>query len=273
MTRGRKLVTAVVGWPIEHSRSPQIINAAFAASGITGEMIPVGIPPERFAATLEWLRSIEAVGASVTIPHKVAAKAACDRSSTAAEAIGAVNCLQFTGEQLIGHNTDEQGFADSLRAAGFETAGSTVVVLGAGGSARAIVHAVRDAAAIEVIARDPSRVAWTTAQPWTPEVLADGFSRASLVVDCTPVGLGGDGERSWVEALPLDRLARGAWIATLVYHRTPVLLQRATSRGHSVIDGKAMLIHQGARAFTIWTGAPAPIEAMTRALDDSLRGT
>ncbi|MGE0867803.1 MAG: shikimate dehydrogenase [Kofleriaceae bacterium] len=271
MTSARTCVAAILGWPVEHSRSPQIMSAAFAAVGIDGVMIPVGVPPERFAAAVEGLRAIGAIGASVTVPHKLAAKLACTRCTPDAEAIGAVNCLQFSGGEVIGHNTDAQGFSDSLRAAGFEIAGSSVIVLGAGGAARAVVHAVRGAASVEVFARDPSRIPWVAARPWESTALAEGIARASLVVDCTSVGLGGAGERAWVEALPLDRAPPTAWVATLVYHRTPLLLERARHRGHSIIDGKAMLIHQGARAFAIWTGTPGPVAAMARALDDSLR--
>ena len=129
-----------------------------------------------------------------------------------------------------------------------------------------------------MIARRPEAVAWTRAAPWTEARLREAFAAADLVVDCTPAGLGGavegaDGaarEAAFVDALPLDALRPAAWAASLVYHRRTIWLERASARGHSTVDGRAMLVHQGARAFTIWTSQPAPIEAMAHALDHAL---
>ena len=124
--------------------------------------------------------------------------------------------------------------------------------------------------AVEVIARDPSRAPWATAWPWTDEHLRDAFARADVVIDCTPIGLDAAAEPAAVDALPLDALRPHAWVASLVYHRLPLLLARARTRGHAVLDGRAMLVHQGARAFTTWTGTPPPISAMAAALDAAL---
>ena len=125
---------------------------------------------------------------------------------------------------------------------------------------------------VEVIAR--RSVDWATAWPWTAENLRDAFARADLVIDTTPTALGApDDEAAFVDGLPLDALAPHAWVSSLVYHRPPLLLERAKARGHTVLDGRAMLVHHRARAFPIWTGRPAPIEVMTRALDSSIAGT
>ena len=105
------------------------------------------------------------------------------------------------------------------------------------------------------------------------EQLHECFARADLVVDCTPLGLGSPDEPAFVDSLPLVALPSGARVASLVYHRRPILLERAEAAGYSTLDGRAMLLHQGARAFTIWTALPAPLDAMSRALDDALRGT
>ncbi|MDB4961538.1 MAG: shikimate 5-dehydrogenase [Myxococcales bacterium] len=271
--RGATRLAAVLGWPIEHSRSPQILNAAFAASGIDAVLVPIGVPPHGLAAAMGGLRAMQALGASVTIPHKLAVAALCDELSPAARTIGAVNCLHIDGDHLIGHNTDEGGFSDGLLAAGFELRGARAVILGAGGAARAVAHGLRGGRAIEVVARRPAEVTWAPAWPWDDDHLRDAFRRADLVVDCTSIGLGGADEEAATDALPLDALPAKAWVSTLVYHRQTRLLQRARELGYSTLDGKAMLVHQAARAFTIWTGSPAPIEIMTRALDDDLRGT
>ena len=256
--------TAVVlGWPVEHSQSPAMMNAAFAARGISAEMIRVGVPPEAVAAKLAELRALPILGASVTIPHKLAAHALADELTPAARAIGAVNCLAWDGARLVGHNTDAPGFVDAARAAGIVLAGARVVVLGAGGAARAVAYGCGEAGAeVDVVARDPARVAWCRAQPWSS--LAELFARAALVVDCTSAGLGDD--REFVASLPLDALGSTATVATLVYHATTNLLERASARGHSILDGRAMLVHQGARAFTLWTGVEAPLDEMAAAL-------
>jgi shikimate dehydrogenase len=253
-------LAAVIGWPIEHSKSPVMINAAFAATGIAAEMIKVGVPPEQFAAKLAELRALPMLGASVTTPHKLAAHDLCDELSPAARAIGAVNCLQLAGGRLVGHNTDAPGFVDAVAAAGFVLAGARVVVLGAGGAARAVAYGCREAGArVEVAARTPATVAWTTARAWSE--LAQLFADAQLVVDCTSTGLGGS-----ALDVPLDALAPAATVATLAYHARTDLLERASARGHSTLDGSAMLLHQGARAFTLWTGVQAPVDVMAAAL-------
>lgn len=271
MIRGTTRVAAVIGWPVEHSRSPQMFAAAFAAAGLDAVMIPIGVPPESFAQVIAALRAMRALGASVTLPHKLAVAALCDELSPAAAEIGAVNCLRFEGDGLFGHNTDCHGYTDALVAAGFDPEGKRCVILGAGGAARAVAYGLRmmDVAALDVIARRPQRVAWTTARPWTPVELRASFARADLLVDATPMGLH-DSDAATIDALPLETLRSGAWVSTLVYHRATSLLQRAVDRGHSAIDGRSMLVHQGARAFALWTGTTPPIHAMQRALDEAL---
>ena len=253
-------ISAVLGWPVEHSKSPAMMNAAFAATGIAAEMIKIGVEPVHFAAKLRELRALPMLGASVTTPHKLAAHDACDELTPAAREIGAVNCLQLAGMKLIGHNTDAPGFVDAVTSAGLDLAGAHVVLLGAGGAARAVAYGCREAGAIvEVAARTPANVAWIAARPWT--ALAGMFAHAQLVVDCMSAELGSD-----PLDVPLDALPTSSPVATLVYHAKTDLLERASARGHSILDGAAMLLHQGARAFTLWTGVQAPLDAMAAAL-------
>ncbi|HEU0031033.1 MAG TPA: shikimate dehydrogenase [Kofleriaceae bacterium] len=277
MIKGTTRLAAVIGWPIDHTRSPQMLNAAFASAGLDAVMIPVGVPPAQLATVVAGLRASRALGASVTVPHKLAALALCDELSPAAREIGAVNCLHFADERIVGHNTDADGFVDALVGAGFDRSSPRhVVLLGGGGAARGVASGLRGhniASDLQVIARRPEAVTWTPAVAWTKAALIDAFARADLVVDCTTIGLGGSDEATQVDALPVDALRPHAWTATLVYHRPTIWLERTRARGHSTLDGRAMLVHQGARAFSIWTGRPAPIDAMARALDDSLRGT
>jgi len=259
-------LAAVLGWPVEHSKSPAILNAAFAAVGLDAEMIAMGTPPEHFASAVDGLRRLPMLGASVTVPHKVAAHALCDRRSPAARAIGAVNCLALEGEHLAGHNTDAPGFVDAIAAAGWPLRGARIVLLGAGGAARAVAYGAREAgASVEVVAR--SACGWTAARPWAE--LAEALAGAELVVDCTPAGLDPAADTAFTAALPLDALPPR--VATLVYHRRTSLIERAGERGHATLDGRAMLVHQAAHAFAIWTQQAAPLAIMTRALDDCLK--
>lgn len=266
---GTTRLTAVLGWPVEHSRSPAMLNAAFTADQIDAVMVPIGVPPAGLAAVIAGLRAARALGASVTVPHKLAVAALCDELSPEAKAIGAVNCLQI-GDRLVGHNTDADGFADSLAAAGCEYRDRRIVLLGAGGAARAVAFGVRDAKEVTVIARRPGEVTWASARAWSAENLHDALSRAELVVDCTSAGLDPEGDAAFTDAIPLDELRAGTWVATLIYHRRTSLIERASQLGHSTLDGRGMLVHQGARAFTLWTGMPAPVAVMARALDASL---
>jgi shikimate dehydrogenase len=249
----------VIGHPVAHSKSPEMIDAAFAAMGIDAVMERLDVAPETLSDEIARLRASRMIGASVTVPHKVAVAALCDELSDAARAIGAVNCLELRGG-LVGHNTDAPGFADALAAAGWQV--EHAVLLGAGGAARAVAHAL-GAAQVEIIAR-------RGALPWTDAQLRASFARADLVVDCTPTGLDATSDTAFAASLPLDALAPAARVATLVYHRRTALLERAASLGHATLDGRAMLVHQAARALTIWTGREPPLEIMTRALDASV---
>jgi len=283
--RGTTRLAAVLGWPVTHSRSPQMLTRAFEARGIDAVLVPIGVPPDQLAVAVAGLRAARAFGASVTVPHKVAAAAICDRLSPAAAAIGAVNCLHFTDVDVVGHNTDCDGFVDALVEAGCAQP-PHVVVLGAGGAARAVAFGLRGASTIEIVAREPQRVGWASAMqdivrepnhtrlvvtPWSQ--LQPAFERADLVVDCTPIGLSSTDEVAMTDLLPLSSLDPAAWVVTLVYHRPTLLLERAKERGHSTLDGRAMLIHQGARAFSIWTNMEAPIDHMRAELDAALHGT
>ena len=258
-------LAAVLGWPIAHSKSPAIVNAAFAALGIDAHMEAWATPPDKLADTLAELRARRAIGASVTVPHKESVIALCDEVDDEARAVGAVNCLALAGAHVRGSNTDVAGFREALAAAGCTS--RRAVLLGAGGAARAVHRAL--AGEIVVIARRPRP--WIASRAWTDAELRAAFARADLVVDCTSAGLDPATDRELADALPLDALPAGASVATLVYHRATRLLERARDRGLRVLDGRAMLVRQAAHAIERWTGRSAPIGIMTRTLDDALR--
>jgi shikimate dehydrogenase len=247
---------AVLGWPIEHSKSPPMIDAAFRAMGIDATMTRIAVPPERLAEVIAELRALPAIGASVTIPHKSAVIPLCDAHTPDVDAIGAANCLEFRDGRVIAHNTDAGGFVDSL---GFTP--RHAVILGAGGAARAVAYGLRGGH-VAVVARRPAT--WITSHAWSE--LAHVLADADLLVDCTSAGLDEAADLD----VPLSALSSGATVATLIYHQRTKLLERAAALGYSTLDGRGMLVHQGARAIAIWTGRAAPIDVMSRALDESL---
>ncbi len=263
---GATRFAVVLGHPVAHSRSPAMMNAAFAAAGLDAVFLALDVAPAELPACVAGLRAMGALGASVTVPHKHAVAALCDELAPAAAAIGAVNCLQLAGGRVIGHNTDSPGFTDALAAAGGEVRGARCVLLGGGGAARAVAHGLEasGAARLTIVAR--SACTWRASVPWSVANLAAAFASADLVVDCTSVALDPGAEQGMVAALPLAALPAAAWVGSLVYHRTPLLLARAAAAGHRTFDGAEMLVRQGAHAFRLWTGADAPVDVMRRAL-------
>jgi shikimate dehydrogenase len=212
------------------------------------------------------------------MPHKEAAHAAVDEASTVANRLGAVNCVTLRGDRLVGDSTDGAGFLAALaRGAGFDPRGRPCLVTGAGGAARAVVLALADAGASEVIVvnRTPARaeaaaaLAGRAGRVGTKKDVAE----ADLVVQATPLGMATDGPlgggASVVHQLvELDRLHPGQVVVDLVYHpRRTALLDAAEARGATALNGVGMLVHQAALALERWTGRPAPVHAMWSAAD------
>jgi shikimate dehydrogenase len=259
----------VLGWPVAHSRSPRMQNAALMECGLKDwhyQRLPV--PPEVFEETVRALPASGFVGANVTIPHKEAALALADAATAAARAIGAANTLTFAEDGSIhAANTDAPGFIAALEGAGVDLAGRTALVLGAGGSARGIVYALREAGAarVSVWNRTPERAAALAAGLGAE--LAYRPAPADLLVNCTSVGLA-DGA---FKDLPVnaDALGTYATVADLVYRAGGTgLVAEARRRGCTVVDGLEVLVRQGALSFEAWTGLTAPVDAMR----DAARG-
>jgi len=260
---GRTRLAGVIGDPIRHSLSPVIFNAAFAEADLDWAYVAFEVASGDTAAALDAVRALGIDGLSVTMPHKTDAAHLVDDVTDVARALDAVNCVVRDGRHLTGHNTDGAGFVASLRHdAGFDPAGRRCVVLGAGGAARAVVLALGAAGAAEVVVvnRTAERAVTTAALAGEAGRSGDAsaMATAELVVNATSVGMGGDG-------LPVDPDLVGPHllVADLVYHpvSTP-FLQAAADRGAAVLDGVGMLVHQGAVAFELWTGQPAPVDAM-----------
>ena len=259
-------LVGVLGWPVGHSRSPAIHEAGFAALGMTGwryQKLPV--PPALFAETARALAGAGFAGANVTIPHKQAALDLADRATGGARRIGAANTLWFVDGEVRADNTDAPGLLAAL-AEVQPPAGRRAQVLGAGGSARAAVWALRQAGCEEVMVwnRTPARARELCAQLGGRAVAEP--QPADLLVNCTAVGLD-PGTDTFAE-LPIepDALAGYRCVVDLVYGRRETeLVSAARARGAAVIDGLEVLVRQGALSFEAWTGRPAPLGAMRSA--------
>jgi shikimate dehydrogenase len=255
----------VLGWPVAHSRSPDMHNAALRHAGLDGwryQLLPVS--SELFGEVVRALPGAGFRGANVTIPHKQAALELAHEATPRAAAIGAANTLVFEDGVIRADNTDAPALINALP---FSPAGRSAVVLGAGGSARAAVWALLDAgaAAVRVWNRTPAR-----AQRLGEELGAtpvEEIGAADLLVNCTSSGL--DPSTSTFKQLPLtaDELVRYDCVVDFVY-RDPgtELVQAARDRSIPVVDGFELLVGQGALSFERFTGHPAPVDAMRAAV-------
>jgi shikimate dehydrogenase len=260
-----RTLLGVTGFPVAHSRSPAMHNAALAELGLDWLYVGVPLGLEHFDDAVRALPGSGFKGLNVTVPHKGAAHGLADRRSRAAEAIVAANTLTFGPEGKIeADNTDAGGLLDAL---GQPVAGLRALVLGAGGSARAAVWALIEAGAAEVSVwnRTPERAAQLAADLGARHVALPG--PADLLVNCTSVGLGGSVDAAEGQAaLGLDGIAPPATVVDLVYgvRPTPVVAW-ARAGGSRVVEGLEVLVCQGARSLELWTGRDAPIETMRRA--------
>jgi shikimate dehydrogenase len=255
----------VCGWPVAHSRSPDMHNAALAAVGLDGwRYLLLPLPPELFAETVRALPAAGFRGVNVTIPYKEAAIGLADTASPPALAIGAANTLTFDGDGAIAaENTDWTGLLDVLP----DPAGKTAVVLGAGGAARAAVYALLQAGAADVAVwnRTPER-ARGLAEALGARIV-EHPDPAQIVVNCTSVGL--TEPETPFTALPLraDDWDAGSCVVDMVYREPETqLLEAARTRGARAIGGLEILVAQGAASFERWTGRTAPRQAMREAV-------
>ncbi len=266
---------AVLGFPVSHSLSPAIHNAAFQALGLGDEWTydAIGVEPADFEPRVRAMPAAGYVGANVTVPHKLAALALADTSSSTASEIGAANTLSFRDGSIRADNTDASGFLSSLPRS---PAGLPALVLGAGGAARAVVWALlSEGAEVAIWNRTPARARQLAsglgAAVLEPDAETGLLSTADhdLIVNSTSVGLAPSTEPGAdLKALCLDAdsFAERQTVVDLVYGPEETeFLRSARERGSVAIDGREVLIHQGAASFRIWTGLEPPMDAMREA--------
>ena len=280
LTASTKLV-GLIGWPVGHSISPIMHNAAFARLEMDWRYVGLPVspqPPARIGEAVLGIRALGLRGANVTVPHKQAVMPFLDGLTPAARAIGAVNTILVVDDELIGDNTDAPGFIADLHEQGVAVTGMSALVLGAGGSARAVVYGLADtgAKAITVLNRSVERAeilveemaeffpACIFRTGRLPDDIPDANADADLVVNCTSVGM-----TPYAEEMPWDEeteFAPEQVVYDLIYRPAVTrLLQMAAADGAVTIGGLGMLIWQGALAFERMTGQEAPVDLMRAA--------
>jgi shikimate dehydrogenase len=279
MITGRTALYGVLGHPVSHSRSPEMQNAAFAAAGLDATYVALPVAPDRLGEAVAGAHALGFHGLNVTVPHKQAAAALCATVDGIAGDVGAVNTLRRSAQGWEGFNTDAPACLTLLEAAGVGK-GARALLVGAGGAARAAAWAlVRAGASVRIVARRPeaARELATAFGPATapgaaiPQAarwddLGIESSAADVVVNGTSIGLPGHEQE-----IPGLRLRKGQVAVDFVYGDT-ALAQAARAAGARLVTGEQLLVRQGALAFTLWTGRPAPEAAMAAAVSATTRG-
>jgi shikimate dehydrogenase len=270
-TSGRRSIVGLIGDPIEASPSPAMHNKAFRALGLDWEYVLVPAGPGRTKEALDIIRSRNMRGANVTVPHKETVIEHLDGLSPVARAIGAVNTIIVTPEgALLGDNTDAAGFLADLVENGVAVKDSSALIVGAGGSARAVAHALagEKARSVTILNRNVERagvIASSIALRFDdvqatagtfPDDMRPCLAGADLVVGCTPPGTSFEGLDFSPDQIVYDLVYR-----PVVTH----LIERAGRCGARTLGGLGMLVYQGALSFEMWTGRPAPFEVMRTA--------
>jgi len=233
-------------------------NAAFAALGIPARYQTLPVPPEHVEEVVRALPGAGFRGVNVTVPHKEAALELADEATPTARAIGAANTLTFAGGRIHAENTDAPGFLAALPR---PPEGLRALVLGAGGSARAVVHALRGTGADVCVWNRTRERAQALGVP------VGAVEDWDLLVNCTTVGLEDPQEPFKTLPLRADDLRAGSCVVDLVYRVGGTeLLRAARARGATVVDGLEILVAQGAASFTRWTGRAAPVRVMREAV-------
>lgn len=271
---GQTQLVGILGWPVAHSKSPAMHNAAFNSLGLNWAYVPLSVDPNHsFGKALEGLSACGFRGANVTVPYKEVTVSLVDEISEEARIIGAVNTIVFKNDGTArGENTDARGFLAHLAEEKVDLQTKTVAVIGAGGAARAIVFALRQAGAgrLLIINRHRTR-ADDLAREYAAETLdwsRESFFKAAqahIIVNTTSLGLHDGDDLPWHDEV---RFSPSHIVYDAIYSKTP-LLQRAIQDGARAISGVGMLLWQGALGFEIWTGIKAPIDVMKRELSNA----
>jgi shikimate dehydrogenase len=266
----------LIGHPVAHSLSGAMQQAAFDSVGIDARYELWDRAPIALADAINEVRGDDFLGANVTIPHKERVVPLIDKLTEEAQATGAVNTLTREGRRLVGHNTDVPGFVAALdKLVGRQKMPRNAVVLGAGGGSRAVVygliragfqriivfnrHLHRAEGLVKFFGRSAAHMD-LKAMPWHESIIESELAKAKVLINATSIGLASD-----VSPIPGEVITADLLVLDLIYNRTR-LLRDAEAAGAMASDGQTMLLHQGAAAFSLWTGQQAPLEVMSDAL-------
>ena len=271
---GSTILVGVIGNPVKHSLSPVILNAAFREAKINWVYTAFETPEEKLADAVGGIRALGIAGLSVTMPHKAKVCSLLDEISDSAQTLNAVNCIVNDAGKLKGHNTDGDGFLDAVKHdAGLDVAGKKVLVVGSGGSARSIIFSLGKAGAAEIAvinrtkkkALDALELAGPVGRYVEENEISEVVSEANLVINATPIGMSDTGDTANFPIEP-NLFSKGQLAIDLIYHpiSTP-WMEALRDREVEAHGGLSMLIFQAARAFKLWTGKEAPVDAMRKA--------
>jgi shikimate dehydrogenase len=264
---GKARLAGITGWPVSHSRSPRLHGFWLDRHGIDGAYLPLPIEPGHFPEAIHGLVRAGFAGVNCTIPHKVAAFEVCDSVDDSARRAGAVNTLVFRDGRIVGSNTDGWGFLENLRAHGVDPAAGPVLILGAGGAARAIGAVLQELGVTVTLANRTRSHAERLAGDLPGLHVIDWDQRDAalpgnaLLVNTTPLGMAGNPPLE----ISLDRAPPGLTVADIVYVplETP-LLAAARGRGLRCVEGLGMLLHQAVPGFRAWFGVEPAVDPALR---------
>ena len=281
LINGKTQLIGLIGWPVSHSFSPAMHNAAAQALGLNWAYLPLPVSPDQVTTAVSGLSALGFRGVNVTVPHKQAVMPLLDEVEPGAQAIGAVNTIVVEADgRLKGHNTDWSGFLADLQRHDISVSNRDCLILGAGGSARAVAYAAaKSGARLHVWARRVAQAEKLIAdlRPYLPRTTvigqpqaqlshAVGNVQAPLIINSTPLGMSPDeSSTAWPEDLPFPG---NSIVYDLVYNpRHTHLMAQAQAAGCRAINGLGMLVQQGAKAFALWTGQQPDTAVMARAID------
>jgi shikimate dehydrogenase len=277
---GSTKIYGLIGDPIDHSLSPAIQNAAFRSTGLNAVYVPFPIGKAKLSSAIHGLKALGVKGFNVTTPYKTATLRYVDKVDTEAAELGSINTVKNEGDELTGFDTDGPGAISAIEQAGTSVRGRTFLMLGAGGAACAIAYALAGRGCSLRLtnrtlpkARNLAKALHakfgvkTECIPLSRHALRQSLRQADIILNASSMGMSGRHnppiERNWIR--------KDQWVFDIVYRPTQTkLLRDAASVGARTINGLDLLVNQGARSFTLWTGRKAPINEMRRAIGEKV---
>lgn len=280
---GKTRVIGIIGWPITHSLSPVMHNAAFKHLGLDFCYVPFSVKEGYIELAIRSILALNIAGINVTIPYKESVLPYLSEISKEAKIMGAVNTIKVVDNKLKGYNTDGIGFTASLKEAGYPVKGHSMLIFGGGGAAKAVVFQSAAEGAKEIIianrTTDKAKLLKEQTEKYFPSVkikaIGIGYNeikgiinKVDIVVNTTSIGL----RKEDPSPVPKEFLHDGLFIYDLIYNPPEtMLITNAKELGCSYINGLGMLLHQGAASFKLWTGIEPPLEVMRQSLDEVIR--